>query len=77
MGRAENKERKKKRLCIFKTDSNNSIQIQIQRIQIQIEQQAIKLYKSSMNATQEAQSYLILEKQPIYFLYTKFPMEKK
>ena len=33
-GRAENKGRKKKRLCIFETKSNNSIQTQIQRIQI-------------------------------------------
>ena len=33
-GWAENKGRKKKRLCIFETKSNNSIQTQIQRIQI-------------------------------------------
>jgi hypothetical protein len=41
-GPAGLKRRRKERLCIFETGSNNSIQIQIQRIQIQIEQQAIK-----------------------------------
>jgi len=70
MGRAENKERKKKWLCIFETDSNNSIQIQIPGIRIQIEQQAIKQYKSNMNATQEEQPYLIKKKNNQYiFLY--------
>ena len=43
----EKKRDKRKALHFFKIISNNSVQIQIQRIQIQIEQQAIKQCSSA------------------------------
>ena len=69
MGRAENKERKKKWLCIFETDSNNSIQTQIQRIQIQIEQQAIKNAVQHECNTNKTTSIIFEDNQLFYFIF--------